>query len=204
MRQISSTARSISFSETPGQTGDIAAAFAGEGYKGIIDKANSISLLKLFKLYNVRLDESNRKTTCPFKSHKGGRESTASFYYYPQTNTYHCYGCRQGNTPVDFVINMDNCSLTSATNKIIDHFNSDLDENFSYEKEDFEEKMNIMMLYSNEVRNFKINFTDEKSFNFIEENCKIFDKINEKYDLNVESLNSVVYQLIDNIKKYKP
>jgi hypothetical protein len=204
MRQLSDSTRSASSIQASGKTRGIATSFTGEGYQDIVDQANTVSIKKIFNMYGVRLDENNRKTTCPFKSHKGGRESTASFYFYPDTNTYYCYGCRQGSKPVDFVVNMDKCNRTRAAYKILEKFSSDIDEDVILKKEDFSEKMEIMMQYSNSVRNFRINFPDEKSYNFIEKNCKIFDDINHKHDLSNEALRSVVSQLLEVINSYTP
>lgn len=204
MREISNTTRSISDSQASREAGDFTAAYAGEGYQNIIERANTVPLKKIFKLYGLRLDEMNRKATCPFKSHKGGRESTASFYYYPETNTYCCYGCRQGSSPVDFIINMDRCNKIKAAQKILEHFSSDTDEELILGKEDFSEKLKIMIEYSNAVRNFRINFNDDKSFEFIENNCLIFDTINKRHDLTNEALKLVVSKLTDAINKYIP
>jgi hypothetical protein len=202
MCDLSSSNRPISSSEASGEAGSFTAPFAGEGYQNIIEQANSISIKKIFMMYGLRLDENNRKTTCPFKSHKGGRESTASFYYYPDTNTYFCYGCRQGSKPVDFVHYMDKCTKVKAAQKILQNFSSEVEDDFFIDRQNFSERMEIMMQYSNAVRDFHINFNDESSFDFIENNCQIFDKINKKYDLNNEALKSVVQQLIDSITNY--
>jgi hypothetical protein len=204
MRNLSNTARSISDGKTSGEVGDFTTPFAGEGYQNIIEQANSVSIKKIFYMYGLRLDENNRKTTCPFKSHKGGRETTASFYFYPDTNTYFCYGCRQGSKPVDFVLNMDRCTKIKAAQKILENFHSDSDDNVILDIEDFSERMEIMMNYSNTVRNFHLNFSDEKSFSFIEENCKVFDKLNNKHDLSNDALRSMISQLIAAINNYNP
>lgn len=204
MREISNTTRSFSDSQTSREDRDLTASFTGEGYQNIIEKANTVSIKKIFKMYGIRLDEINRKTRCPFKSHKGGHESTASFYFYPDTNTYCCYGCRQGSSPVDFVLNMDRCNKIKAAQKILKNFSSDIDEDLIIEKEDFHEKMKIMMQYSDAVREFRNNFSDENAFNFIEKNCLIFDKINNRYDLTNDALKIVVIKLINAISKYTP
>lgn len=204
MRQISSTSRSTSGSQASGQDGSLLSTFAGEGYQNILEKANTVPFKKVFRLYGIRIDEVNRKITCPFKSHKGGRESTASFYFYPETNSYCCYGCRQGSSPVDFVANMDRISTGKAAQKILDNFSSDVDEDLILGGDSFSEKIKIMMRYSDAVRDFRLVFSDEKSYDFIEDNCKTFDKINKKFDLSNEALDVVVSKLIKNISEYTP
>lgn len=202
MRKISSTSRPNSSSESSGQSRDITTPFAGEGYQNIVEQANTVSIKKIFAMYGIKLDNINRKTICPFKSHKGGRESTASFYYYPDTNTYYCYGCRQGSKPTDFVVYMDTCNKVTAAKKILEHFYLDSDDLYLVDRQDFSERMEIMMKYSNAVRNFHLNFSDDKSFIFIEEVCQVFDKLNDKHNLDNDALKSVVSQLIEEINNY--
>lgn len=203
MRQLPNTTGSISDSEIPGETGDSTTPFAREGYQNIIEKANTIPFTKVFKMYGIKADEMNKKIICPFKSHKGGRENSASFLYYPDTNTYHCFGCKQGRTPVDFVMLMDRCHKNKAAQKLLDNFSSDVDDDLILSKESFSERMEIMMEFANVVRDFHLSFSDDKSFKFIEENCLTYDAINNKHDLNNEALKSAVSTLISFIKKYK-
>ena len=203
MRNVSSSAGSIGYGEISWETGELAAPSKRQEYQSAIDKANTISIVKLFKMYGVHLDDSNRKTTCPFKSHKGGRESTASFYYYPSTNTYCCYGCRQGSSPVDFVMNMDRCTHLIAAHKILEHFSGEVEDGILITKSNFSETMSIMMEFSNAVRDFRMSYSDEESFSFIENICFLYDTINQKHNLNNDALQSTVSQLIEHIKKYK-
>jgi hypothetical protein len=202
MRNISNTTGSISYGETSWEAGDTPASVAREKYQDLINKANSVPIQQVFKLYGIKLDEINRKTTCPFKSHKGGRESTASFYWYPNTNTYCCYGCRQGSHPVDFVQYMDGTTKTKAAQKILDKLSSEIDDNAIVEHDNFSETMQIIISFSNHVREFRNNFSDEKSIAFIEDKCQIYDKITEKHQLNNDGLKSLVIQLIQTISQY--
>lgn len=68
---------------------------------------NNFELIKeKVKLYDVldadlELKKSGRiyKALCPFHDDK-----TPSFTYYPQTDTFHCFGCQAGGTVVDYVM----------------------------------------------------------------------------------------------------
>jgi len=203
MRKISNRSGSDSDSQTQWQNGYITNTFAREGYETLIERANSVSLKKIFKIYGIHLDEINKKTTCPFKSHKGGREHTASFYFYPETNSYCCFGCRQGARPVDFVSYIENISRNKAAEKILQNFQKDVVENLNINCDNFNERLKILMEFSNIVRDFRIQYNDEKSFDFIESKCNDFDKINEKYDLKNQALKLVVSKLIEKINDYK-
>jgi DNA primase len=202
MRNVSSTSGPINYGETSWEAGDIADFDERDKHQNLIKKANSVAILKIFKMYNIKIDDINRKIVCPFRSHKGGRESTASFYYYPNTNTYWCYGCKQGAHPVDFVMNMDGCTRTKAAQKIIEQLSIDFDNLEIITQDDFFETLKIMVKFSDYVRNFRMNFSDEKSFDFIEKHCKIFDDLTQKHQLNNNALEVVVDKLIQAIEKY--
>lgn len=49
---------------------------------------------------------------CPFH----GSDSSASLKIYPNTNTWHCFGCHEGNSTVDFVMKVNGCTLNEAIN----------------------------------------------------------------------------------------
>ncbi|WP_077325727.1 DnaB-like helicase C-terminal domain-containing protein [Virgibacillus siamensis] len=59
--------------------------------------------VQLFGVLDDELDlkKSGRvyKTNCPFHD-----ERTPSFTYFPETDTYHCFGCGSGGTVVDYVM----------------------------------------------------------------------------------------------------
>lgn len=204
MRPISNTDGSFGYGEISGETGDFAEITQGKKfYKELIDKANSVPITHIFKHYGLRLNELNKKITCPFKSHKDGRESTASFYYYPNTNTYFCFGCKIGSRACDFVSEMDRCNKYAAANKILKLFKENVNENIVFNQDSFSEKLEIMMKFSNLVRKFRETYNDEMSFKYIEHICETYDKLNSKHNLNNEALLSIVNQLIEEINKYK-
>jgi DNA primase len=205
MCHIPSTARSNSNSETPGETGSVAAAFAGKDYyQELISRANTVPITKLFRHYGIRLDEHNKKTACPFKSHAGGRERSPSFWYYPHTNTFHCFGCHKGPSCCDFVVEMEQCTKVQAAQKILHLFESDVDEDNMYNMQDFDERLKIMMDFSNTVREFYQTYSTEKAGVYVEQACKKFDTLNLKKKLNNEALSRTVEKLKEYINLYKP
>jgi len=206
MRSISSPTGSIGPSTSPGETGDVAEAFTRKDhYKELIDRANTVPLTRIFKWYRLRIDAINRKVTCPFKSHKGGRENTASFNYYAETNTFCCYGCGVGNRHargVEFVAAMDGISRDRAAAKILELFPTDVDEDQIVSHQDFSERLEIMMDFSNLVREFHQTHNDEKSQKFIEDMCWVYDQHNLKHDHSNEALRRIVEQIKDKIISY--
>jgi hypothetical protein len=204
MRHLQNSTGSISGSETSGEAGDFAAPFARKNnYIDLTDRANSVPLSKVFKYYGLRLDESNRKIACPFKSHKGGRETTPSFKFYFDTNSYCCYGCRIGSRGCDFVAEMDRITKSAAASKILKIFSSDVDDDNVFDRQNFSEKLETMMEFSNIVREFLQANTDQKALIFIEQICLVYDDLNFKHkNLNNEALREITDQLKEHISDY--
>ena len=205
MRNLSNTSGSVNYGETSWEAGGFSNSYERERIKNLIQQANSVPILKIFQAYHIKVDDINRKIVCPFKSHKGGRESTASFYYYPSTNTYWCYGCKQGSHPVDFVMYMDEINRYKAAEKIIKLLSSEINsDNLDLlDRDSFLDTLKLMLQFSNCVREFRHNFTDLNSFNFIEEICKVYDDISSKHNLNNSALEVIVSQLTDKINNYR-
>lgn len=205
MRPVSNTTGSVSGSETSREARDFTAPF-GVGkdfYKELIKLANSVPITRVFKHYGVRLDEYHIKVVCPFKSHKGGRENTASFYYYPRTNSYHCFGCKLGNRACDFVAEMEGCNKIKAAHKILNLFGSEADADNTLDKRDFSEKLEIMMDFSNTVREFRQTHAHADAHIFIEDKCRIYDALNARHkNLSNEALRDIVRQLKEEINSY--
>lgn len=207
MCPISNSTGSIIILETSGEDGNITKAFTEyDDLKSLIKKANTVSFIKIFKLYKLRFDLTNKKAVCPFPHHKGGRENSASFYFYPETNTFWCFGCKTGTKPCDFVAAIDKINIYSAAKKIVDLFplNNEIVEDLTSTQDNYNEIIKIMMDFSNAVRDFRQVNKDSKSISFIEEICKAYDKINLKHELSYEALKSLVEQLKEEINSYIP
>jgi len=205
MCSIPSDPRPNSDGKTPGETGSPSAAFAGKDYyQELIGKANSVPIMKLFKHYGMRLDAYNKKCSCPFKSHKGGRERSPSFYFYPDTNSFNCYGCSTGGRCCDLVMHLERCTKVQAAYKILQLFGSDVDEDNIYDPEDMAERLQIMMDFSNAVREFYQSYPTEEAGVYVEAVCKKFDTLNRKKKLDNKALQRVVEQFKLYITLYKP
>jgi hypothetical protein len=202
MCDLSNTTGSISDIETSWQDGDFAEAFIGKNHnKDIIRRANLISIIDIFKHYGLRIDENNRKHTCPFKSHKGGRETTASFQYYSDTNTFFCFGCKAGGGCSAFVAAMESINQVKAANKILSLFESDAYNDFDcdFKAQDFSEQLEIMLDFSNSIREFRENHYNDNAFVFAEKLCKIYDDFHDKY-AKENDLNKVLRSLVQKLK----
>jgi hypothetical protein len=206
MRKLSDINGSASESETSWEIRDIRESHAGTNfYKALINKANTVPLQTVFTWYKVPINKNNKRAIiCPFKSHQGGRESSGSFYFYPDTNTFWCFGCKTGTKPCDFVAAMDNCTKVKAAYKICDNFSSYVEDENLVIGESFGDRLKIMSEFSTAVRNFRLLYKDENSSLFIENICKIYDQLNEKHELSNEALSFSTEKLIGLIVKYSP
>lgn len=205
MHILSDKTGSFSNGETSWEDGNSGVAIEGKGhFKRLIDNANSVPLIKIFHHYGINLNEYAKRTTCPFSSHQGGRERTPSFSYYHKTNTYFCFGCKHGSTPVDFVSKIEGISREKASAKIIEIFHNEVDENAVFNRESFDERLQIMMDFSNLVREFRKENPSDEADIFIENTCKLYDKLNAKISLSNEALRELVQNLlIKGILHYK-
>jgi DNA primase len=205
MCPIPNTSRPIGGSKASGEDGDFTTPFGvgKEFYQDLIRLANTVPIQRIFKHYGVRLDELHLKTRCPFKCHKGGRENTPSFNYYPHTNSYHCFGCKTGNFAVDFVAEMDGVNRTKAAQKVLKLFGAEADGDNVLNRQDFSEKLEIMMDFSNAVREFHQTLAHADARVFIEDKCRIYDALNARHkNLGNDALRELVRQLKEEINSY--
>jgi hypothetical protein len=204
MRNVPDSTGSDGYGETPGEAGNSSASSPGKAfYQELISRANTVPITRVFKHYGLRLDEHNRKIICPIPSHKGGRENSASFYYYPQTNTFWCFGCKTGIHCCDLVAAMDSISKAKAAFKLLEWFADDVDEDGILDNSSFSERLEIMIDFSNAVRDFRATAIDQKSIEYIEHVCSVYDRINLKLKLDNEGLRRLVEEIKQDIKSHK-
>lgn len=198
MCPIPSSTRSTGYGEISWEDGDTSTAPAGKNHhQELITQANSKPLELVLKLYGVQLNAYGGNIVCPFKSHKGGREKTGSFHYYADTNSYQCFGCKVGRKACDFVAEMDHCSRSDAAIKILGLFGDEPDQ--LEELYDYGERLDIMASFSNAVREFSQEHSDEESFKFIEMVCRVYDRSNLENKLGNVALKRLVEQLLKKI-----
>ncbi len=205
MRTVSNIYGPVGYGETPGETGDSTASTTGKAlYQELISKANSVPIIRVFRHYGLRLNNYNHRIVCPFKSHKGGHESTGSFQWYPLTNSYCCYGCRVGSHACDFVAEMDGITKKQAALKIMKLFGDLVDAEAVFAPENFSERLEIMLSFSNTIRDFRQLHSDENAHSFIENMCMVYDDLNLKHKkLDNAALRHIVENLIEVINSYK-
>jgi hypothetical protein len=203
MRDISNITGPIDYGEEPGEVGDTS-TLAKNSNQELIRRANAVPIIQLFRINKVRLDKFNKRTICPFKSHKNGQEKTPSFWYFPNTNSFNCYGCHVGGGPTDFIMHFEEISKVRAANKILELFEKDVDESLLFDGQNIAERMNIMMEFSNSILEFRQKYDNNHASQFIEYICWVYDCMNSNYIHDNDALRGLNVRLIDWIHEYGP
>lgn len=198
MRALSNKSRSNNNGEISSEDGDSGESSEDyqwqDDYQSTIKKANKASLGDIFIHYNVNCSVSNKKARCPFPFHKSGKESTASFYYYPDTNTFWCFGCKTGTTPCDFVSKIEDVSKIEAANKII----SNTFDKVVFSLDGYSDNSvckDTIIEFSNFIRNKM--YTYPHRLDKIDSICKSYDVLFYKYKLvnNYEGLSALIVKV---------
>ena len=184
--------RSDSRSETSGE--DRSIRNDNQAARKVIATANTVPLTVIFTHFNVKLDTHHRKAICPFPDHN---ERSASFYYYPNTKSYFCFGCKRGGTSVDFVATIKKCGKVEAAKHILSKFESDvvIGDTHNYAN-DYVERQRIILGFSHMIRNFLHNADNkQEAMLFAEKITYIYDELNNRNQINNDGLVSLIEKL---------
>ncbi len=203
MRKLPNSTGSDSSGETPDDSRSAeATASAKQFYKELIAKANSVPIKLLFKIYGVRVDEYNKKANCPFPDHN---DKTPSFLYYPETNSFYCHGCKAGTRPVDFIVHMEGLARSKAAARVMELCGGEASEDNEFEPIDYGERLEIIMEFSNFVREFIQSYPgNNEALLHIENTAAIFDVMNAKYKVDNVALKELIIKLKRKGSAYKP
>lgn len=195
MQSLSNSDRSDSQNGQSSQTDSSQQTPESNFYKDLIKKANSTSIKSLFKYYSLQLDETNRKIICPLPKHQGkyGRESSASFYFYPETNSFWCFGCKTGIYPTDLVAAMESISRTAAAFQIVNLFESDPNLDFSTKEVNSNERLEILLSFSDVIREFIQ--SNPNQISQAEKISLVFDTLYAKHNLDNKAIISIINKL---------
>ena len=80
-----------------------------------IERAKNNPIVEIAsEMLELRKVGNRFRSLCPF--HK---EKTPSFYIFPETNTYHCFGCQKHGDVINFTQNIFNIEFKDAIKKLI-------------------------------------------------------------------------------------
>lgn len=200
MRTLPDTNRSDSRSYQQSDGWDFEPTTDATLYKEQIKKANSVPILSVIKAYGIKIDQGSRSIACPFsKRHKRGQDRSPSFYIYTNTNSFWCFGCKTGNTCVDFVSNIDSIGILKAAEKILMLYKGDITTLDFSNNIDYSARLKILVEFSNYIREIIISTTNPATLNFLEEVCAALDNLNNKYKKNMD--NDMLLAIIDRLRK---
>jgi DNA primase len=161
-------------------------------YQKLISKARSVPIIEIMRRYHLPASYESKKICCPFKNHKSGRENTSSLYIYPETNTFHCFGCKAGRDTIDFVMNIEGISKIDAAYRILqNHKAGDID---FVTDPSYKDKFNITLELSNYVRD-KLRVATPDIRGEIETVLSAFDKVINEHKLTTEGIEKVVAKI---------
>src|ERR1700722_4095442 len=168
----------------------------GDGAKTnwqIINLANTVDIITIFQHFDIHLDAHHKKICCPFPFHN---ERSASFYYYPATNSFFCFGCKNGGNAVEFVVLTDTTEKTDAAKHILSQFSSEVRSGEIANYGDFAEKQKILLKFSSSIRNYiQENIEDETALEKAEKITFIFDELNKKNSISNDGLVVLIEKL---------
>lgn len=152
-------------------------------------KANSLDILPIFKAYGIDIGQHIKKICCPLPQHKDG---TASFYYYSQTNSFFCYGCKVGGGPVELVSSILDIPKPEASEIILSSFSGNANMQIAIIK-DFAYRQETILNFSNYIRD--IRNQDSSTSKTLDEICLIFDTLMSKHSLDNDGVKSLIKKL---------
>lgn len=164
-----------------------------------VEQANTVNLSEVLQHYNIYPDEQTRKTICPFTFHLNGQERSASFYYYPESGTFYCFGCKATGRPVDFVSLYKNIEKYPAALAILNNFDpSQLEEN-----ERAPSNLKLLLDFSHLVRDFLLRYPrNDDALKYAEYICYAFDNVRNKYILDPDGLITIFDKLKRKLEDY--
>lgn len=201
MFSISNTGGSENSNSPSVNTGN--SAFGYENAQDVIEQANTVSLIKIFRRYKIHCNEVEHTIRCPFKSHKSGQENTGSFKYYHHTNSFNCFGCKIGGACVHFVAAMENIGVSKAADKILKVFKDDVGEieDDNCLPIDYNERLNLMVEFSNSIREFHLEHPE--ALDYAELACQKYDEMNLNHrNMSNETLKRMVEKLEGYLRGY--
>ena len=133
----------------------------------------------------------NRKARCPLHA-----ERTGSFWFYPETNSWNCFGCKRGGRAVDFVAARDGIERIDAAVLIIKEFGELLNQSPLVGERRTSEYDRDLLAFSALVRRQYVIYREEPDkLLFIENLLYSYDKIIGKHDLSHESLQALIVKV---------
>ena len=187
-------------SDSPGE-GWFACGSSGDGYQGdtgLIAQGQTVDLSAVFQHYGIHLNRYCRSISCPFSSHQ---DRSPSFYFYPDTNSFYCFGCKKSGGPVQFVSLFRHVSREEAARQLLNNF--EFEEIDSFGLSESREREDLHLKFSAIVRNFHQKHRGEEAFQMAEKMTRIFDDACRRNSLEIEGLRRIIQRLEEMLTAYE-
>lgn len=187
-----------------------------EGFvKLLLDKVSILDILDKYELeyYRVSAGNFDHKLKCPFPSHQGGQERTASLCISNSENNFYCYGCNAHGNTIDFLIHFKDMVYYAAVKELAQLAGltkSDC-ENFDFTPKEKINPEHTIMPYvfkaGVEIREFLAKITYPKDYyrqaNWANEQFKEMDKLLNMPDDKWEKAKRFFIKINAELKKKK-
>jgi hypothetical protein len=154
--------------------------------------ANTVSIVNIFQHYDIHLDQHTKKVCCPLPLHN---ERSPSFYYYPNTNSFFCFGCKQGGGSVELVAQMNGCEKDIAARHILSQFESEVKAGEISECDDYKERQLLLIKFATIIHSYIHEYVNEEAFDRAEKITYIFDELNNRNNISNEGLVQLIEKL---------
>lgn len=201
MSDLSSRTRPVNNSPASWEDGCSPKYNAGQAaYIKLIENANEVSLQSVFDMCKININQDNNKIRCPLPNH--ARDNTPSFFYYKDTNTFYCFGCKTGRLPVDFLANYRNISKQEAAKQILSKLDVPVNAAPKPSIDDYLKKKEALIEFSNMIRIVRLeNIDDSKKIEYVDKLLFTLDKLIDKYkNIDYHTLYSIIEKINDRIK----
>src|SRR5271165_5157449 len=154
----------------------------------LIKQANTADMITIFKSYGINFDGYGGrliKICCPLPNHN---DKSPSFYYYAETNSFNCFGCKRGGKAVQLVSIMEGIGSEQAAQKIVNNYyidnNVEIDNNKNYF-----DRQTALLDFSSKIRFFiNNNSNDDTAIEYAEKITMVYDTMMEKHTLEIDGL----------------
>lgn len=196
MQSLSNSSKSIDRGQIQNQSGNDRDGYSN-AWKKLATEANSVDLLTVLTSYGLQLDKYHSKCICPLHN-----ENTPSFYYYKDTNSWYCFGCKKGGSATHFVSRIEDISIAKAADKLLGEFSPGVFATST--TSDYLERQDIVFGFSNLIRKFIQAHTDNpNAFQFVERLTLIFDALVAKHNLSNDGLKLIIKRLEKQLGEFK-
>jgi DNA primase len=170
--------------------------------KSLVEQANTVPLFEVFKDYAIHVDEYNRKARCPV--HSNGTERTPSFWYYPETNSFYCFGCKISGGPTELIAATKEMSRYDAALFVIENYGKFLRMAAEVPETHASSNDKILLVFSEIIYDFIADHErSDESIAYAEKICAAFDQLVEKRSPNHDAMVSAVEKLQQRLELYR-